>query len=129
MASTIKTRCFKTGKFAKEAKKAAITDTELCRVIQQAIAGLADDLGGGVFKKRLNNNMYRSIILARGGRYWIYQFLFAKNVQENIDEDELHNLRALAKAYGNLTLPMLEQLLKVKDLLEICDGHKAKIQK
>ena len=40
--------------------------------------GQADDLGGGVFKKRLNDNMHRSIVLAKGGRHWVFAYLFAK---------------------------------------------------
>ena len=50
--------------------------------------GQADDLGGGVLKKRLNKNMHRGIILARRRRYWVYVYLFAKNDRENIDDDE-----------------------------------------
>jgi len=30
--------------------------------------GQAEDLGEGVFKKRLNKNMHRSIVLAKGPR-------------------------------------------------------------
>ena len=62
-------RTFKTAWFSKAAKKASIADTELCEAIRQVMQGQADDLGGGVFKKRLNNNLRRSIILAKGGRY------------------------------------------------------------
>ena len=51
-------RVFKTAKFAKEARKARIRDGELCAAIRQVMAGQADDLGGGVFKKRLNDNMH-----------------------------------------------------------------------
>lgn len=58
-------------RLSKTARKARIRDDELCEVIQEAMKGQADDLGGGVFKKRLNKNMHRSIILAKGGRYWI----------------------------------------------------------
>ncbi len=50
----------------------------MCLAIQQVMDGQADNLGGGVFKKRLNDNMHRSIIVAKGGRYWVYAFLFAK---------------------------------------------------
>ena len=71
--------------------------------------------------------MYRSIILAKGGRYWVYQYLFAKSDRANIDARELCELRMLAKAYGNLIISGLDQLLKVKQLLEICDGHKESI--
>jgi len=55
-------------------------------------------LGSGVFKKRLNNNLYRSIILAKGGKYWIYEYLFAKKNRENIESDELLAFRLLAKS-------------------------------
>jgi|SRR5271154_4460687 len=46
-------RTFKTAWFAKAARKAHIPDEELCPAIQQVMLGQADDLGGGVFKKRL----------------------------------------------------------------------------
>ena len=82
--------------------------------------GQADDLGGGVFKKRLNDNMHRSIILAKGGRYWVYEYLFAKSDRDNIADDELAGFRALAKAYAGLTDGQVEQLLRDKDLMEVC---------
>jgi hypothetical protein len=63
-------RVFKTGWFAKAARKARIPDEELCSAIQQVVLGQANDLGGGVFKKRLRKNQYRSIILSRAGHYW-----------------------------------------------------------
>ncbi len=40
--------------------------------------GQCDDLGGGVYKKRLGKNLYRSIVVAKGGNYWVYAHLFAK---------------------------------------------------
>ncbi len=60
-------RTFKTAWFSKAAKKARIDDAELCKAVQQVMQGQAIDLGGGVFKKRLNENSHRSIILARSG--------------------------------------------------------------
>lgn len=83
------TRVFKTRWFSKAARKALIKDTELCEAIAEVLRGQADDLGGGVFKKRLNKNLRRSIILARGRKYWIYTYLFAKKDRENIEDDEL----------------------------------------
>jgi len=74
-------RAFKTAWFTKAARKARIKDEDLCEAIEDVRKGQADDLGGGVFKKRLNKNMHRSIILAKGGRYWIYEFLFAKKIR------------------------------------------------
>jgi hypothetical protein len=60
-------RTFKTAWFARAARKAHIKDSELCEAIEEVMKGQAVDLGGGVFKKRLNRNQHRSIILARGG--------------------------------------------------------------
>jgi len=71
-------RTFKTAWFAKAARKAHLTDEELCSAVQQLILGQADDLGGGVFKKRLGRNQYRSIILARAGHFWVLQVFVCK---------------------------------------------------
>ena len=51
-------RIFKTARFARAARKAHIDDDELCKAIRQIMNGQAADLGGGVFKKRLNKNMH-----------------------------------------------------------------------
>lgn len=83
------TRVFKTRWFSKAARKALIKDTELCEAIAEVLRGQADDLGGGVFKKRLNKNLRRSIILARGRKYWIYTYLFAKKDRENIEDERM----------------------------------------
>jgi hypothetical protein len=82
----------------------------------------ADDLGGGVFKKRLNKNMHRSIILAKGGQYWIYEYLFAKKDRANIEDDELEDCRTLAKSYAALSERQIARLLLDEDLTEICGG-------
>jgi hypothetical protein len=47
-SSTNPVRAFKTSWFAKAARKAHITDNELCSTISQVALGQADDLGGGV---------------------------------------------------------------------------------
>ena len=115
-------RTFKTAWFTKAARKARIKDAELCEAIQEVMKGQADDLGGGVFKKRLNKNMHRSIILAKGGRYWIYEYLFAKKHRANIGDDELEDFRTLARSYAKLNDKQLAKLLEDKDLTEICHG-------
>jgi len=68
--ATAKPRVFKTAWFTKNAKKAGISDVTLCTAFREVLLGQADDLGGGVFKKRLSNNAYRSIILAKRGGHW-----------------------------------------------------------
>jgi hypothetical protein len=129
MRSSTPNRSFKTAKFAKDAAKAKITDLDLCAAIAQILLGQVDDLGGGVFKKRLNSNQHRSIVLAKSGSYWIYEYLFAKKDRDNIEHDELVAFRLLAKSYAGLTGHQLGQLLINKDLLEICHDEKADVQK
>jgi hypothetical protein len=114
-------RFFKTAWFSKAAKKAHISDNELCAAIRQVVLGQADDLGGGVFKKRLSKNQYRSIILARGGDYWVYEYLFAKQDRGNIEDDQLDDFRKLAKAYATLTEQQVDELTQHKDWIEICN--------
>lgn len=116
-------RTFKTAWFAKAARKVCIADAELCEAIRQVMQGQADDLGGGIFKKRLNSNTYRSIILAKGINYWVYEYLFAKKDRANITDDELVSFRSLAKGYARLNERQLQQLLQDKDLMEICNDN------
>lgn len=114
---------FKTAWFAKEARKAKILDAELCRAISKVMQGHADDLGGGVYKKRLNDNMHRSIILAKVGRYWIYAYLYAKKDRDNIAPDELAGFKKLAKDYSVADDAMIASLIKNEELLEICHDN------
>lgn len=120
MPTTPASRVFKTGWFSKASKKARIGDAELCVAVQEAMQGQADDLGGGVFKKRLNDNRHRSLVLAKGGRYWVYAYLFAKQDRANISADELTAFKALANAYARKTAKELDIELRNGDLLEIC---------
>lgn len=113
-------RAFKTKWFNRKAEDEGIADQELCKAFKEVMKGQADDLGGGVWKKRLNDNMHRSIVLAKGSKYWIYAFLFAKKDRENIDEKELREFKKLAKIYGAAKEAEIGDLLKRKELVEIC---------
>lgn len=118
-------RTFKTAWFAKAARKAGIADRDLCAAIQDIAKGQADDLGGGVFKKRLNRNHHRSIILAKVGSYWLYQYLFAKKDRANINDDELRAFRQLAKALEKTSEADIARLVSTGHITEICDGGEA----
>jgi hypothetical protein len=98
-------RVFKTALFARAARKALLTDAELCAAMAQVMLGHADDLGGGVFKKLLGKNLYRSIVLARGGKYWVYEFLFAKKVQANIKDYQLAQWRVTRQRIFDVDCP------------------------
>lgn len=123
MSDPTRPRAFKSAWFARASRKAKIADAELCKAIAQAMAGQADDLGGGVFKKRLSGNRYRSIVLARGGDWWVYEYLFAKQDRANIADDELKAFRLLAKSYATLSAGQVEALVAGKDWIEICVGQ------
>jgi hypothetical protein len=124
---TPKRRVFKTAWFAKAARR-RITDKQLCEAIEQVMQGQADDLGCGVFKKRLNDNRDRSIILAKGGLIWVYAYLFAKQDRGNIKNDELSAFRKLATAYGRKTEAQIQIEINNGDLQEICDGNQTNLQ-
>lgn len=120
-------RTFRTAWFSKAARKALIADTELCKAMEQVRKGQADDLGGGVFKKRLDKNRHRSIIVAKGQRYWVYTYLFAKKDRDNITSAELIGFRDLADLYDRKTDAEIELELKAKELTEICHAREAQV--
>jgi hypothetical protein len=101
------------------AKKARTSDKALSKAIRQVAVGRADDLAGGVFKKRLNDNMHRSVILAKAGEFWVFAYLFAKKDRANIDDDELMAFRKLADLYRRKTEADLEAEIETGALLEI----------
>ena len=123
LSSAVIRRTFKTAWFARAARKSRISDAALYKAIAQVASGQADDLGGGVFKKRLNDNRHRAIILADAGRFWVYEYLFAKQDRANIDGHELTQFRRLAKAYAGLTDRQVASLLSDGDFVEICHGQ------
>jgi hypothetical protein len=114
-------RVFKTAWFSKAARKAHIADDELCSAVRQVILGQAYDLGGGIFKKRLGKNMYRSILLAKGRQFWVYEYLFAKKDLANIEDVQLGGFRKLASVYAALTAQQIDRLIREKDWFEICN--------
>lgn len=120
-------RVFKTRWFSKAASKAKIKDADLCKAIKEVAEGKADDLGGGVYKKRLNQNRHRSIIVAKGRHCWMYEFLYAKKDMDNISDQELENFRLLAKAYSGLNEQQVKALLQEQMLVEICYENNTQI--
>jgi len=119
-------RIFKSAWFARAARKARIDDSALYEAIQQAVLGQAVDMGGGVFKKRLNQNRHRGIVLAKSGNRWVLEYLFAKQDKANIGRDELLAFRKLAARYADLTDEQVQMLLNNGDWMEIT--HDATIQ-
>lgn len=121
-------RVFKTKGFSRLARRRGIPDDELCKAIHEVMLGQGDDLGGGIWKKRLGQNRHRSIILAKGGMRWIYEFVFSKQDQANITSAELAGFRKLAVIYESLDEAMVSALLNDGHWMEICDEAKGEVR-
>lgn len=96
-------RIFKTRAFGRFARKERIGDALLCEAIERAERGVVDaDLGGHVIKQRVarpgqgRSGGYRTLIAYRSKFRAVFLFGFAKNEQDNIDDDELKELRKAA---------------------------------
>lgn len=83
--------------------------------------GLGDDLGGNVWKKRLDRNTKRGIVVNKVGEFWLFVYLFAKSDRANIDDRELRDFKTLARDFSNVKHPDIERMLALDELMEICD--------
>jgi hypothetical protein len=116
-------RVFKTPYFARQAKAAGIDDRELCDSATELRKGQGDPLGGGVWKKRLDKNRQRAIVLTKAHGFWVYVYLFAKKDRENITTKELRGFKKLS---GDYQTADVGQMLKNGDLHEICEDEQEK---
>ena len=60
-------------------------------------------------------------MLAKGGRHWVFAYLFAKKDRANIDQAELADFKKLAQAYDRMTESEMASALRQGDLLELRD--------
>lgn len=88
-----------------------------------------DSLGGGVYKKRLNANQHRAIILSKLEQWVVFEFLYAKKDKSNLDPDELKAFRLLALAYARLNTLQLKAMMGNRALMEICREETTDLQK
>jgi hypothetical protein len=121
-------RVFKTAWFKRAANKVEISDLALCLRIRQAQRSSIGNLGGGVVKIRLKNNLYRSIVLTDYGYLWIYVHLYAKQDSANIKASELSDFRKLAILYQRSSVTNINIAVSNGDLFEICHDEEANIQ-
>jgi hypothetical protein len=96
-------RIFRNKPFTRFARKARLTDADLCAAISEIQRGLIEaDLGGGVFKQRIarkgggKSGGFRALILLRLGKRAFFVHGFAKKDRDNIQDDELAALKKLA---------------------------------
>jgi hypothetical protein len=102
-------RVFKVKGFARIQRRERITDSALAKVVRNGEDGLVDaDLGGGLVKQRIarpgqgKSGGFRTVIAYRRGDRAIFLLGFAKNERDNVDDEELDELKALARGFLRL---------------------------
>ena len=119
-------KIFKHKIFAKWAKDEGINNTTLREAILDVNAGLFEaNLGAGLYKKRVarsgqgKRGGYRTLIAFKQDDRAIFIFGFAKNDQENIEEQQLIAYKKLAKTYLSATSLMIIRAIKIGELIEV----------
>jgi len=88
--------------------------------------GLVDAaLGGGLVKQRIaragqgKSGGFRTVIAYRRGDRAIFLLGFAKNERDNVDDDELAELKGLARSFLALRGDQIEALVADDELMEV----------
>lgn len=119
-------RVFKTRWFARFARSEGIGDESLSEAISRAARGLIDaDLGGGLIKQRVarrgrgRSGGYRVIIAYRVKERAVFLYGFAKNERENIEADELADLRLVGRGWLGAAPERIETALNDGAIQEV----------
>jgi hypothetical protein len=124
-------KVFKTKWFRRFARREGILDEMLCDAVARAGGGQIDaDLGSGVIKQRIarkgqgRSGGYRSLIVFRAEDRAIFVFGFAKSEREDLEPDELRDLRKTARLLLTYDAEQLEEAVVNDELWEVrCDGQ------
>jgi hypothetical protein len=127
-------RVFKSKLFARFVRKNSIRDSDLCKAIDELVAGSIDaDLGSGVFKQRIarqgggKSGGFRTIVLFRHGLLAFFVYGFAKKDMANIAPENLQQFRKLARFLLAQDEQALSEALAEGNLIEVKCG-KEKLQ-
>lgn len=126
-------RLFKTKGVVRFARRERIQDDALSDAIRRAERGIVDaDLGGGLIKQRVarpgqgRSGGYRMLVAYRSAGRAVFLYGFAKSDRDNIEDDELQDLRTLGANWLAATQAQIEQALDAGELKEIAhDGEEA----
>jgi hypothetical protein len=117
---------FKTKWLARFSRHEQITDASLREAIGRAERGLIDaDLGGGLIKQRVarqgqgRSGGYRMVVAYRAKGRAVFLYAFAKNERENIDHDELAELRKVGLNWLNAPPRKLAEAIVAGVLQEV----------
>ena len=122
-------RVFKVRSVARFARRERIGDGDLIEAIQRAERGIVDaDLGGGLIKQRVarsgqgRSGGFRVLVAFRIGDRAVFLYGFAKNERDNIDPDELEELREVAKDWLRADEERIDRALADGTLQEVDYG-------
>lgn len=123
-------RVLKLKAFARWARKERVADAWLRVAVWEMRRGLVDaNLGGGLLKKRVarpgggKSGGYRTILAADLRERWVFLYGFAKSERDDLDDDEVRELKRLAKAYLALSEDTLDRLIDAGQLIEVKNGE------
>jgi hypothetical protein len=107
-------------------RRSSVDDGMLCEAVKRAERGLIDaDLGGEVIKQHVGrkgqgrSGGYRMLIAFRSETRSVFVYAFAKNEQDNIDDDQLQTLRELAAEWLSMSEKQIENALKGGQIDEV----------
>lgn len=111
-------------------RKSGLSDDALATAVDEMAHGLIDaELGGHLVKKRLplpgqgKRGGARTIVATRFGGRWFFLFGFGKNERDNIDDQELKALLAIAKDWLDLDDALLSVALREGNITEVDYGE------
>ena len=120
-------KIYKTKWFRKWAAREGLTDTVLHKAVKELEKGLADALGGHVYKKRVGlpgrgkRGGVRTLIAFRQSERAFFMYGYPKNERANINRDELDALRLLAKELLSYSEQGLAKVVRAGELTEVID--------
>lgn len=119
-------RVFKVRSVARFARRERIGDGDLIEAIGRAERGIVDaDLGGGLIKQRVarpgqgRSGGFRVLVAFRLRDRAVFLYGFAKNERDNIDPDELADLRELAESWLTASVEQIGRSLVDGSLQEV----------
>ena len=119
-------RIFETKWFARFARKEKIGTESLVEAVLRAEHGKIDaNLGGNLIKQRVarkgqgRSGGYRTLIAFQTQTRCVFLYGFAKNEKDNVDEEELSDLKKLANQILAFNNEQLDIALKENELSEV----------
>ncbi len=119
---------YKTKWFRCWAVREGLTDLVLCSAVAELERGLADALGGCIYKKRValpgrgKRGGARTLIAFRRGAAAFFIYGYPKNERANIRDEELRALRLLAGQLLGYSTQELARAVENGELSEVTDN-------